>query len=288
MRQLTKRQRVAALVLSVLAAGFIALDLTGGALRSSHAGVRGSLGALYRGTDAVIGPVREFVQGVPHAGSNADHVRTLRHQVAELQHQLAARSADAQSSAELARLQLAADAGGYRVLPARVVAIGPGAGFDWTVTVDVGSANGVRVGQTVTDGNGLVGRVLHADASSAVVLLAADPGTGIGVRDLRTNQVGVATGRGTSGFSLVMLDPSAQVKPGDRLVTGPTGSTTYIAGLAVGTVRAVRTSADGTSSADVSATTSPSTVDLVGVILVGGSPADPRPALTPGAPQAQR
>jgi rod shape-determining protein MreC len=289
MRRLTRRQRMAAIVLAVLAAGFITLDLAGGSLRSSHAGVRGTLGALYRGTDSVVGPVRTFVQGLPRAGSNEDKVRALRHQVAGLQKQLAERDADQQSSAQLARLQLAADSGGYRVLPARVVAIGPGQGFDWTVTLDAGTSSGVRVGQTVTDGYGLVGRVVRADPSSSVVLLGADPGTGVGVRDERSGEIGVATGQGTDGYSLVMLDPAARVKPGDKLITGPSGSTTYIAGLSLGTVRSVRTSADGTMTANVEPTTSATTLDLVGVILVGGQPADSRDALQPSnQAQAQR
>lgn len=288
MRRLTKRQRLAAIVLAVLAVGFLTLDLAGSGLRSSHAGVRGTLGALYRGTDSLVRPVRTLVQGLPHAGSNEDKVRALRRQVADLEHQLANRAANQKTATELTRLQLAANSGRYRVLPARVIAIGPGQGFDWTVTLDAGSTSGVRVGQTVTDGDGLVGRVLRADASSSVVLLGADPGTGVGVRDLRTNEIGVATGQGTRGYRLVMLNPTAQLKPGDKLVTGPTGSTTYIAGLSLGKVRSVRASSDGTTSADVEPTTSPTTLDLVGVILVGGAPADSRTALAPDAAQAQR
>ena len=60
MRRLTKRQRIAATVLCVLALSFLVLDLAGTGLRSAHGGVRGTLGALYRGTDAAVGPVREF------------------------------------------------------------------------------------------------------------------------------------------------------------------------------------------------------------------------------------
>lgn len=288
MQRLSRRQRRAAAALAAVAVCLITLDVGGGSLRSAHSGVRGTLGALYRGTDALIGPVRNFTEGLPRAGSNEHKVHTLRHQVAELEQQLAGRAADQQTSAQLARLQLSATSGGYQVLPARVTAIGPGQGFDWTVTLDAGASSGVRVGQTVTDGFGLVGRVLHADASSSVVLLGADPGTGVGVRDLRNGEIGVATGQGTHGYRLVLLDPTAVVKPGDKLVTGPAGSTTYVAGLSLGTVSAVRTSADGTTTADVTPTTSPTTLDLVGVILVGGAPADTRAALSPDAPQAQR
>jgi len=287
MRRLTRRQRAAAIVLAVLALCFLTLDLGGGGLRSAHSGVRGALGSLYRGTDAVLGPARRFVQGIPSAGTSHSRIAALQRDNAALRGRLAAAEADRRTHAQLARLQLAASLGGYRILPARVIALGAGGGFDWTVTLDAGTGNGIRTDQTVTDGAGLVGRVLRADASSCLVLLGTDPGAGVGVRDLRTGQVGIARGRGSAGYTFVPLDPNAVVQVGDSLATGPTGSTSYVSGLAVGTVSAVRTSADGTTLASVRAAVSPTGVDLVGVILIGGQPPAPRAALTPSA-QAQR
>jgi rod shape-determining protein MreC len=286
MRRLTRRQRAAALVLAALALCFLTLDLGGHGLRSAHSGVRGALGMLYRGTDAVLGPARRFGQGIPSAGTSQSRITELRRENAALRGSIAAAQSDRRTYDELARLQLAAASGRYRILPGRVIALGPGEGFDWTVTLDVGTSSGIRAGQTVTDGAGLVGRVLHADALSCVVLLGADPGSGVGVRDLRTGQVGIATGRGSGGYTFAPLDPNAVVRVGDKLATGPTGSTSFFAGLAVGTVTSVRTSADGTTSATLTPAVSPSGLDLVGVILIGGQPGAPRAALTPSA-QAQ-
>jgi rod shape-determining protein MreC len=281
MRRLTRQQRVAAIVLAGLALCFITLDLGGSGLRPAHSGVRGTLGSLYRGTDALLGPARRFVQGIPSAGTNEARVTKLQHENAELRGKLAAAAAEQATHEQLARLQLAATSGGYRIVPARVIALGQGQGFDWTVTLDAGTRSGVRVGQTVTDGNGLVGRVLHADGSSCVVLLGADPGSGVGVRDLRTGEIGIATGHGADGFTFVPLDPEAHLKVGDKLATGPTGATSFVGGLAVGTVSSVRTSTDGTVRAYVTPATSPTRLDLVGVIIVGGEPVVPRDALTP-------
>jgi rod shape-determining protein MreC len=282
-RRLTRRQRTATIVLTVVALCFITLDLGGSGLRTAHSGVRGSFGALYRGTDAVLGPVREFVQGLPAAGSNRAKVTDLEHDIAVLRGELANRQADATTAAQLHRLQLAADSGRFTVLPARVVALGAADGFDWTVTVDAGSASGVRVGQTVTDGYGLVGRVLHADPSTSIVLLAADPGSGVGARNQRDGQVGVCTGLGAEGYAFVPLDPHASVRTGDHLVTGPVGSTSYQAGLSVGVVTAVRSSADGTVRAIVVPAASATALDLVGVIVAAGQASAARPALQPSS-----
>lgn len=283
MRRLTRRQRISAVVLATLALCFITLDLGGGALRNAHSGVRGALGSLYRGTDGLLGPVRHWVEGVPSAGRNKGRIEQLRKANADLRGRIAALRADQHTSRELAQLQRAADGSGNELLPARVVGYGPGQGFDWTVTLDVGTGSGVQVGQTVTDGAGLVGRVLHADSSSSVVLLAADPGSGVGVRDLRTGELGIVTGAGTDGFTFAPLSPDAKIKVGDRLATGPNGATSYVAGVLVGTVRAVRSSADGTIRAAVAPTASPTAVDLVAVIVdASGNNLADRGVLTPG------
>ena len=71
-------------------------------------------------------------------------------------------------------------------------------------------------------------------------------------------------------------------KVGDQLVSGPSGATSYVAGLLVGTVTKVRAAADGSSIATVRPAVAPTTLDLLGVVLVGGVDA-PRPPLTPGA-----
>lgn len=286
MRRLTRRQRWAAIALGLVALLFLTLDVGGSGLAGAHGGVRGVFGALYRGTDSVIGPVKRFVQGVPGAASNQDRIDQLEADNRALRHELADAAADQQAAERLRALQLAATSGGYRVLPARVTAFAPGQGFDWTVTLDVGTSEGVRLDQTVTDGNGLVGRVVHADESSCVVLLAIDPGSGVGVRDRRTNEFGVAEGHGTDGFTFKPLDEQSPVAVGDRLFTGPAGHSSYVAGVEVGTVRAVRTSADGTVTATLDPTAKPTQLDLVGVILVGGRAVPPRAALSPDAPQA--
>jgi rod shape-determining protein MreC len=270
-RRLSFRQRLGALVLSAVAAGFLTLDLTGGSLHDAHSGARGLLGSLYRGTDSVFGPARRFVQGVPDAGQDSSRIAALQRENATLRAQLSANAQDATTSAELAKLQLAAGTLGSRVVAARVIAFGAGEGFDWTATINVGTSSGVNINQTVTSADGLIGRVLQAEASTSVVLLAADPKSGVGVRDLRNGELGVATGAGTAGFTVSPLDPVADLRVGDMLETGPAGSSTYAAGLQVGTITAVRTQ-DGAVTATVRPAMKPTEIDVVGVILSNTPP----------------
>ena len=224
-------------------------------------------GSLYRGTDAVLGPVRRFVQGVPDVAGNRREIAQLTQRNADLQRQLAAAAADAATARQLRALQLQADTADWRLMPARVIATGPGAGFQWSVTLDVGSREHVLVGQTVTDGLGLVGRVVAVHATTSVVLLAADPTSAVGVRDARSGTLLLAAGAGSGPLTASALDDGVDVRVGDRVVTGPAGKTTYAAGVAVGTVTSVHRGADGAVSVRLRPVSGQAGLDLVGIIL---------------------
>jgi rod shape-determining protein MreC len=280
MRKLTRRQQLSAVALAVLALLFISLDFTGGSLAGARGGTTGALGSLYRGTDSVIGPVRRFAQGVPDVGKNRREIAQLKQRNNQLQTQLAAAAADAATTKKLNALQLQADSEHWQLMPARVIATGPGAGFQWTVTVDVGSREHVQLGQSVTDGVGLVGRVVAVHSSTSVLLLAADPTSGVGVRDSRSGELLLATGHGAQTMTASPLDDRVDVRTGDRLVTGPVGQTTFAPGIELGVVTAVHTAQDGAVSVRLKPTASQSALDLVGIVLLPVTgPA--RPALTP-------
>ena len=281
MKRLTRRQRRAALALAVVAVLFIGSDALGASYAEARGGVHGFFGALYRGTDSVFRPARRWIQALPHLGRDATTIARLRDQVATLRRQNAKLLEEDGSGAQLRQLQLQAIRGGYSVVPARVIAIGSGAGFDWTVTLDAGSSDKIKVGQTVIAGASLLGRVVRVAPTSSTVLLAADPGSGVGVRDQRNGQLGVVTGQGTGGFRFRPLDPNAAPKVGDVLVSGPARTSTYVPGLSVGTVSSVETAPTGAVSAAVKAAVAPTSLDIVGVVLVGGA-SGPRPPMRPG------
>jgi len=267
MRRLTRRQRISAAALTALALFFISLDFAGGSLSDAHGGASGAMGSLYRGSDSVIGPLRRFVQGIPDVGQNRREIADLKQENAGLQRQLTATQADAATAKELARLQLQSDSTGWQLMPAKVIATTPSAGFEWTVTIDVGSREHVVVGQTVTDGVGLVGRIVSVHSTTSTVLLVCDPTSGVGVRDTRTGGLSLAKGSATNGLTATPIDGGADLKVGDQLVTGPAGKTTYAPGVVVGQVAAVHRSADGTVSATVRPTGAQTGLNVVGVVL---------------------
>ncbi|GMA85729.1 hypothetical protein GCM10025868_09790 [Angustibacter aerolatus] len=175
--------------------------------------------------------------------------------------------------------------GGYRVVPARVVAVAQRQDDAHRVTVDAGTRDGVRPEMTVLDGDGLVGRVLRAGPTTADVLLVTDPDFSVGVRLERTGRIGVATGAGDDPMHLNLLDAQTDVQPGARLVTlGSEGDRPFVPGVPVGEVRSVQISPGTLSrSGTVAPFVDPGTLDLVGVV-VQAPRTDPRDAVLPPKP----
>jgi len=265
-RSLTRRQRRATVVLLVVALLFVVVDVAAAPFRDARGGASGLLGALARGTDSVVSPVRRVALALTGT-DDRQRADRLEQENAELHRQLAQSQVDAATAAQLAALQLQATNTGVPVLPARVIGTEPAQGFEWTVVVDAGTSDGVVAGQSVVAGGSLVGRVLQVRGSSSTVLLIGDPDSGVGVRDQRTGQLGVLSGDGSATLQFVPLDPAADVQAGDQLLTGPLGSTSYVSDLPVATVADVSTGAAGARVASATPLTSLTSLDLLGILM---------------------
>jgi rod shape-determining protein MreC len=189
-------------------------------------------------------------------------------------------------AAELDRLlKVAPD---YKVTPARVVAIGSAQGFNQTVTIDAGTADGVRPDMTVLNGEGLVGRVVRATAATATVLLLGDRNSTVGGRLNSTMALGFVSGRGevgsSAGLDYKLVDLLARPKVGDRIVTwGSRGNAPYVPGVPIGTVTAVgRVQGTIGSAAVIKPYVDPSRIDTVGVVT-GPLARVPRTTVSPGS-----
>ncbi|HVQ94541.1 MAG TPA: rod shape-determining protein MreC [Mycobacteriales bacterium] len=280
----TGPQRRAMLVLLVISLAFITLDYRSASFNGVRSAAQAVFGPVQRGVTAVAAPVGRFFAGIPDAAGSHGRITELQRQNADLRRRLTEQTLTASRVDELQKLELLAGQGQYRVLPATVVSLGPSLGFEWTVTIDAGSRDGVKVDMTVVNGDGLVGRIKQVDAYTSVVVLAIDPGSSVGVRLAGSNQLGVASGAGLSPVTFESLDPQTRARPGDRLLTGPYGGTTYVAGVPVGEVTAV-TGDPGSTAHQV--TVRPyvtfTALDLVGVVLAGPRQ-DPRDAVLPPRP----
>jgi rod shape-determining protein MreC len=271
-------------LLVIVAMVFITLDYRSSSFNGIRDGASSVFGPVQRGVSTAVRPIGRFFAGIPDAAGSHGRIAELEARNAELQRTLREQELTGSRVDELTRLRLLAGLGQYRVVPAVVVSVGPSLGFEWTVTVDVGSGDGVKVDQTVVNGDGLVGRVKQVTASTAVVVLAVDPGSSVGVRLAGSDQLGVAAGAGLGPLTFAPLDPQTTANVGDRLITGPYGGTTYVPGVPVGEVVSV-SGQPGSSGRE--AVVRPyvryAALDLVGVVIEQPR-TDPRDSVLPPRP----
>jgi rod shape-determining protein MreC len=267
----------------------------------ARAGADSPLDPLRTAVGNVVGPVetatatafRPFTD-VSDAFRTNDGLRKdiarLEAENADLTGRLAATPIDQKRLAELDGLTRTVADTGYSLVAARVVAVGAMQSFSRTVTIDAGTSSGIKKDMTVLNNDGLVGRVVAANRSTATVLLIVDTGSVVGGR-LGTNlEIGFLRGRGSAGntgrLDLDLVDNSVTPSKDDVVVTwGSKDGVPYVAGIPIGRVESVVSSPRQSSRlAVIKPFVDFTALDVVGVVVPKGTQGD-RPVLTAGAPQ---
>lgn len=282
-------------MLVLISVTMILLDLRGGSsgplgpLRALGATV---IGPLERAAATVVVPVRTYVQSVAGISDKDRLISELTVENDALRAQLDTVANDRARVADLDALLGLVDANDYVTVPAQVIAVGPAQSFAWTVTIDVGSRDGVETDMSVISGKGLVGRVVSVSPATATVLLLVDATSTVGGRLAGTSQIGIVSGTGRQDvLQMQLLDPLAVVNLGETIVTfGSEGDRPYAPGIPIGTVKEMRgTEGQLTRSAIVEPYADISVLDIVGVVLraperAPRTPLAADPTSTGGAP----
>lgn len=291
MRDQHKRPSGGVLVLLLLASfTFITLDVRGGE-NSPVDPLRTVAGNAFGPVEEVTASVVRPFQAVPEffttTGSLQSEVRRLEAENATLRGQLATSSVARERAAELDGLLKSASDTGYALVPARVVAVGPAQSFSQTVTIDAGTSSGIHPDMTVLNNDGLVGRVIRADRSTATVLLIVDRDSVVGGRLGSNMEVGFLRGRGAIGeegrLDLDLVDDAVTPGRDDVVVTwGSENGAPYVSGIPVGRVLSVFSSPRQLSKhAVIEPFADFSSLDLVGVVVRADTEGD-RPVLNAG------
>lgn len=157
---------------------------------------------------------------------------------------------------------------GLSVQLARVIDVDLGPFRRHYLTLDVGSDNGIGIGQPVIDAHGVMGQVVEVRAHSCTVMLITDSAHAIPVRIERTGLRTIARGSRNGELNTLELPTipvSADVKVGDRLVTSGLGGR-FPADFPVGVVRSIATDPSGMFAA--AKATPDALVDRSGEVLV--------------------
>jgi len=113
------------------------------------------------------------------------------------------------------------------------------------ILLDAGRDSGVEVGQAMIDAGGVLGQVIEVGPRSATALLLTDPDHAVPVQVARSGLRLIAFGTGRADRLLLPNIPqSADIRPGDRLVTSGIGGR-FPAGFPVAVVDEVRPDESG-------------------------------------------
>lgn len=107
--------------------------------------------------------------------------------------------------------------------------------FSRKVILDRGTTHGIEAGDAVVDEKGVIGQVTRVHPIQAEVTLLTDKEQAIPIRVARNGLRGVVFGAGGGLLELRFMPTTADVRPGDRLVTSGLDGL-YLAGLPVATV----------------------------------------------------
>jgi rod shape-determining protein MreC len=220
----------------------ITIDYRGGQSGPFETAGRGALqvvSALQGAVSRVVHPVSAFFSGLIHVGSLRSENARLKGQIRQLQVDAGQRVQLERQREELQKLLDLKDQFSLHGVAARVVAESPG-NFEWSVTIDAGSSDGLRVDDPVVSGDGLVGHVIEVAPHAAKVQLIIDPSSAVAARLSSSGETGLLIGERNQPLELDLVDAQAEVQPGEQVVTSgyqvPDGHGLYPAGLPIGVV----------------------------------------------------
>ncbi|HVE98357.1 MAG TPA: rod shape-determining protein MreC [Mycobacteriales bacterium] len=262
----SRRLRLILALLVVISFTLITVDYRSGegtALAGLRRGAATVVGPVQRAVTRVVRPIGQALSSVGDLGTLDEEVDRLRKENAQLRTRLRAAEDLERRVAELDRLLGASGGRGAEILPATVIAETPN-NFEWTITLDRGSRDGVRADMTVITGDGLVGRVLDVAPFTSQVLLAIDPQSAVAAR-LANGQVGLVRGNGIEPMVLELREPDVKVAKGDVVLTSDQG--TYVGGIPIGVAETITRQPTLTMRVTIKPYVRYTALDIVGVIL---------------------
>lgn len=227
------RRHTAPIVLVLVSFTILSISLSSPpgarAVESVRAAVGSVFGPMQQATSATVRPLQNTLTGIGRERSTIEQLERANQRLTAENHRLRAAS-----------LVTTDRRPGKVSAAARVIALGPVQSYAQTATIDTGSDFFVRQNSGVVSAQGLVGRILRVGRTTATVLLIGDPRSVVGARVDRRGELGLVRGDGLDELTLTMLDPKAQVRIGDRVVTwGSAGGRPYPPNVPIGRVTAV-------------------------------------------------
>jgi rod shape-determining protein MreC len=247
-RKEVRRRR--AVLVALIVASLVILSISfseaqSGPLSSIQRGISAVLTPVEEGASRALKPARDLVNWVDETFDARGENDELRAEVAELREELADSQEAVGENEQLRKLveldQANATIAAYKPVTGRVIGRSPTVWYA-TVTIDVGSGEGVEVNDPVITGDGLVGRVTEVTRGSAVVTLITDHRSAVSARLLPDGPDGVVEPEVGDPEDLLLdfIANDEEVSEGQILVTAGWSngriSSAYPHGLEIGRV----------------------------------------------------
>jgi rod shape-determining protein MreC len=252
-KQVRRRRAVLALLVAV---SVVLLTSTfagssGGPFGTIRNGIATVLGPIEDGASRALKPAQDLVNWFHETfqarGENAE----LKAEVAQLRKEVANKEMAIGENRQfrgLLNLDKSGPLAAYKPVTGRVIGRSPTVWYS-SVTLDVGSGDGVRVNDPVVTGDGVAGRVTATTGGSSEVTLITDHTSAVSAKILPDGPQGVVEPEAGNPSVLLLdfVDTSQRIHPGDLVVTGGWSSgkisSAYPYGLRIG--RITQASRDG-------------------------------------------
>jgi len=208
-------------VVSLVAASLaiITIDYRGGEegpLAEAGTAVNSALAPLQRAVSSVVQPVSDFFSDLAALPQLSRDKEALERQVDGMRTQV---QQNRQLQDEVDTLTDLLDLQGVwqqsRPVAARVITRSGVSNFEWTITIDRGSEDGIDVDMPVVTGDAggarLVGKVTDVFPNSARVQLLIDRGFSVAGVLSTSQEAGLVEGRGQNDLTMTLIEPSTKV-----------------------------------------------------------------------------
>jgi len=234
MRRTQTRTTIYFLLTVIASVLFINLNQTAG-MQQAKGIVQAILLPAAEAINALTGGIGHLASTLGEIGQVQQENRRLRDRVDQLETEAARLAALKDENAALRGALRFQEATHARVAVANVVAREP-EGLARTVTLDVGSRDGVKANMVAVTGRGLVGKVVEVGLRTSKVTLAVDTSSRVNALLPASGAAGTVEGTGT-GMQIKITTPPAglSVKPPEPILTSGLGGN-YPARLVIGSV----------------------------------------------------
>lgn len=208
------------LALSVL---IITLDFRGGStgpLDTVKEVSQAIVAPIQRGLTTVTRPVGNFFSSIADLANLREENNKMRAELDSLRTEVAQARDVVDENLELRRyFDLDVPWFAQKRVAAQIVADAPG-NYKWAVVIDKGRNDGIRRDMAVISADGLVGKIIQADARQATVLLLIDPEAGSSAMTEEGSLTGLISGNGEGEpLSFQFVEKDEDVTVGDRVFT---------------------------------------------------------------------